>query len=238
MESWVNDLKYILMPSGQPLKGYEEEYDITYKVWRQAWEKYRSEIGVTQKLNSDGFLLPDEMGVLFYKGECVGFAAFKHGMMGGPLEDLGWFNGWNKEAIDDLKNISMHAIVCSQFTINPRFAGKNQIVRWKDIVSLYSLMRFESSDAGVMAGQLNLIRGMQNACGDNSGVATVLNPEHYFDYCGQRLPVQLVAYERHKIHDMKIQKGIVGLCEDLWSKLIHLTDFPVKNNIFPFKHVA
>jgi hypothetical protein len=238
MENWVKDLKYILMPTRQPIPGHEEEYYAAYKIWRQAWEKFRSEIGVKEPLAADGFALPDEMGVLFYKGECVGFSSFSHGdLHQGPLKDLGWFRAWTPEAIARLAEISTNAIVCSQFTVNPKFTGKDHIVRWKEIVFLYTFMRFDNSDAGVMAGHLNLTRGMQNACGETFG-ATVLNPNHPFSYYGVQIPAQLVAYERHNIQAMKERKNIVGLCDDLWSRLIPLTNFSVQKKVIPFKKVA
>lgn len=237
MHSWVNDVKYILMPSRHPVRGHSREYNEAYRIWRAAWEKYRSEIGITQKLTSDGFLLPDEIGVLFYQNECVGLSAFSFGELGGPIEDLGWFNSWPEETLRALGRISEDVVVCSQFTVNPKFAGKNQIVRWKDIISLYTLLRFENSHAGVMAGQLNLLRGMQNASGEDSG-ATVLNPEHIFQYSGIELPAQLVAYERHNIDLMKERKNIVSLCDSLWTKLEHVSEFPVQNKVLPFKKVA
>lgn len=237
MQSWVGDLKYILMPSKHPVRGYKKEYNEAYRIWRAAWEKYRTEVGITQKLTSDGFLLPDEIGVLFYQNECVGLSAFSYGEMGGPLEDLGWFSGWPGDTINALRGISDNVVVCSQFTVNPKFAGKNQIVRWKDIISLYTLLRFEHSEADVMAGQLNLMRGMQNASGEDSG-ATVLHPEHIFHYCGLELPAQLVAYERHNIQTMKERKSIISLCDDLWTRLVHISDMPVQTKVLPFKKVA
>lgn len=237
MEKWVSDLKYILMSSRHPTKGYEKEYAQAYLVWKTAWEKFRREIGVTQKLNSDGFLVPDEMGVLFYQGQCVGFSSFTHGSLNGPLKDLGWFNAWTPEAVEQLEAISSDVIVCSQFTVNPEFAGKNHIVRWKEIVFLYTFMRFENSDAGVMAGHLNLTRGMQNACGETFG-ATVLNPGHPFNYFGVEIPGQLVAYERSNIDLMKKRKEITGLCDDLWSRLVHISDFSVEQKVLPFKKAA
>lgn len=239
MENWVKEVKYILMPTRQPVKGFEQEYQAAYEVWRTAWEKYRNEIGIKEPLSSDGFCLPDEMGVLFYQGECVGFSSFQHGdLRSGPLGDLNWFKAWNSEAYGQLRTISSKAIVCSQFTVNPKFTGKSHLVRWKEIVFLYTFMRFDTSDAGVMAGSLNLIRGMQNACGETFG-GTILNPEHHFTYGGLTLPIQLVAYERKNIQLMKERKNIEGLCDDLWSRLIHLTDFSVnQNNVIPLKKVA
>lgn len=237
MQSWVNDLKYILMPARRPVRGYQKEYNEAYRVWRAAWEKYRSEVGITQKLTSDGFMLPDEIGVLFYQDKCIGLSAFSYGRMGGPLEDLGWFNSWPADTIKTLRNISDDVVVCSQFTVNPEFAGKNQVVRWKDIISLYTLLRFENSDTDVMAGQLNLIRGMQNASGEDSG-ATVLNPEHVIHYSGLELPVQLVAYERLNIKKMMERKNIISLCDELWTKLDHISEFPVQKKVLPFKKVA
>lgn len=242
MESWVKDVKYVLMPTRQPVKGYEKEYQAAYDVWRAAWEKFRTEIGVNDPLSSDGFCLPDEMGVLFYQGECVGFSSFSHGYLNqGPLGDQAWFKVWTPEAFSQLRAISEKAIICSQFTVNPKFAGKGHIVRWKEIVFLYTFMRFDTSDAGVMAGCLNLTRGMQNACGETFG-GTVLNPEHSFNYAGNMIPAQLVAYERENIQLMKERKNIVGLCDDLWSRLIHLTDFAVNDKqqaeVLPLKKVA
>lgn len=228
MESWVQDLEYVLMPARAPLKGYEAKYFAAYDIWKKAWTKFRSEIGVEEKLSSDGFMLPHEIGVLFYKGDCVGFSAFTHGTLReGPLPDLSWWKAWTPEAMDKIRGISEDIIICSQFTVNPAFAGKGHIVRWKEIVFLYTFMRFEHSKAGVMAGHLNLTRGMQNACGETFG-ATVLDPCHPFSYFGVQIDAQLVAYERENIRKMQERKNITGLCDDLWSKLIHLTEYQAK----------
>lgn len=198
----------------------------------------RPEIGVAENLWSDGFMLPHEMGVLFYKGECVGFSAFTHGnMLRGPLSDHSWWKAWTPDALEQLRKISSDAIICSQFTVNPEFAGKGHFVRWKEIVFLYTFMRFENSDAGVMAGHLNLTRGMQNACGETFG-ATVLNPCHPFSYFGVEINAQIVAYERHNIRLMQEKKGITGLCEDLWSRLVHLTEFPAEKKIHTLRRAA
>ncbi|MFP5384939.1 MAG: hypothetical protein ACLGHN_02585 [Bacteriovoracia bacterium] len=238
MESWIKDLKFYLMPSRQPVKGFERQYEEAYQVWRNAWQKFRNEIGVSEHLYSDGFILPDEMGVLFYQDECVGFTSYSHGHLDhGPLVDLGWFKAWTPEAILELSKISNSVTVCSQFTVNPKFAGKGHIIRWKDIISLYTLMRFEVADTGVMAGHLNLTRGMQNASGEESG-ATVLNSCHPFSYYGVEIPAQLVAYERKNIQLMKERKNIVPLCENLWSRLVHLSDHSVGNNVIPLRKAA
>lgn len=238
MENWVKDLRYVLMPTRGPVKGYEKEYYAAYAVWREAWEKFRSEIGVTSKLFSDGFMIPDEMGVLFYQGECVGFASFQHGTLDqGPTSDQSWFESWTPETMKALHKISNDVIVCSQFTISPKFAGKGHVVRWKEILSLYTLMRFEVSDAGVMAGHLNLSRGMHHVGGDDFA-GTVLCNEHAFNFHGVDVPAMLVAYERHKIQKLKESKKLEGLCDDLWSRLVHLTDFSVEPKVIPLRKVA
>lgn len=239
MEDWVKDLNYILMPARHPVKGFEKEYAQAYEAWKAAWGKFRSELGVTEPLSSDGFVQPDEIGALFYRGECVGFSSFTHGDLSkGTMPDCAWFKPWTQEAYAELRKISHEGIICSQFTINPKFAGKGHVVRWKEIVFLYTFMRFDNSQAGVMAGCLNLTRGMQNACGETFG-ATVLNAEHSFNYGGHNIPAQLVAYERHNIQAMKERKNIVELCDDLWSKLTHISEFPAaKYSISPIRKAA
>lgn len=238
MESWVQDVEYVLMPSRYPVKDFESKYYAAYDVWRKAWEKFRGEINIEDFLSSDGFLLPHEMGVLFYKGECVGFSAFTHGSMKeGPLPHHSWWKAWTPEAISQLRSISEEVIICSQFTVSPAFAGKGHIVRWKEILFLYTFMRFEHSQAGVMAGHLNLTRGMQNACGESFG-ATVLNPCHPFNFYGVEINAQLVAYEKENIRLMQERKGIVGLCDELWSRLAHLSEFPATKNIINLKKSA
>lgn len=238
MQDWIQDLTYVLMPCRHPVKGYEKEYEAAYACWRAAWEKFRSEIGVTEPLSSDGFILPDEMGVMFYKGECVGLASFTFGFLDhGPMPDHSWYKAWTPEAFQKLKAISTDAIICSQFTINPKFTGKNQVVRWKEILFNYIHMRFDYSNSGVMAGHLNLTRGMQNACGEEYG-ATVLDPMHLFNYYGVELKAQLVAYERDTIHRMMGKKELYPLCDALWSRLVHLTEFPVVAPVIPLKKVA
>lgn len=227
MDSWVQDVEYVLMPSRSPVPGYEEEYFASYLVWRKAWLKFRGEVDIKDKLAADGFLVSHEIGALFYKGECVGLSAFTHGTLSrGPLPDHSWWNAWTPEAIEALRRISDNIIICSQFTVNPEFAGKNQIVRWKEIVSLVSQLRYIHSPADVMAGHLNLTRGMQNACGEENG-ATVLDPCRAFSFYGKQIEAQLVAYERKNLHAMIAKKELGPLADALWSKLVHLSDYPI-----------
>lgn len=239
MEDWMKDVKYVLMSSRRPVKGFEKEYQAAYQVWRAAWEKFRAEIGITEPLSSDGFLLAEEIGAVFYKGECIGLSGFTHGTLDdGPLADLGWFKSWTPDAFRDLSKISINAIVCSQFTVNPQFTGKGHIVRWKEIVSLYSLLRFETSDADVMAGHLNLSKGMNNASGETFG-ATVLNPCHAFKFHGAHQEGQLVAYEKKNVIAMKERRNISSLCDDLWTRLIHVSEFAVnESNVLPMRRAA
>lgn len=238
MENWIKDVKYILMPSRHPVKGYEKEYEAAYKVWRAAWEKFRTEIGIKEPLSSDGFIVPDEMGVLFYKGECVGLASFTHGTLAsGTMPDHSWFKPWTDEAFEQLKEISPDCMICSQFTISPQFAGRGHIVRWKEILFYYNHLRFMNSMNGVMAGHLNLSRGMQNAGGEEFG-GTILNPNHIFYFYGVEQVSQLVAYQRSGIKAMIERKNIAPLFEQLWTRLDHISEFPVTSNILPFKKAA
>lgn len=227
MHEWIKELDYVLMPSRSPVSGHEGHYREAYRVWSEAWGKFRAEIGISEKLASDGFLIPHETGAIFYQGKCVALSAFTHGdLSGGPLPDHSWWNAWSPEAYAKLKALSENVIICSQFTVAPEFAGKNQIVRWKDILSLLSLMRFVNSEADVMAGHLNLTRGMQNACGEDNG-ATVLDPCRPFSFYGKMIDAQLVAYEREKVRSMFRRKELEDLCESLWDRLIHLSSHPV-----------
>lgn len=238
MEPWIKDVKYILMSSRHPTPGYEREYETAYKVWRSAWEKFRSEIGVKEPLSSDGFIIPDEMGVIFYRNECVGLASFTHGSLAsGTMPDHSWFKPWTEEAYQQLKQISPDCLICSQFTISPQFAGRGHIVRWKEILFYYNHLRFINSDTGVMAGHLNLTRGMQNAGGEEFG-GTVLNPNHPFNYYGVKLAAQLVGYERETIWKMMERKNIVQMCDDMWTRLIHVSEFSVTSRVLPLKKVA
>ena len=238
MESWVKDLKYVLMPSRHPIEGYENEYYAAYQVWRTAWEKFRSEIGVKDPLSSDGFIIPDEMGVLFYQDKCVGLASFTHGTLArGPMPDHSWFKPWTPEAFEQLRKISADCMICSQFTVSPEFTGKGHVVRWKEILFYFNHLRFLNSTSGVMAGHLNLTRGMQNAGGEEFG-ATILNPNHPFNYYNVPLAAQLVAYERSGIQAMINRKNLSTLFDDLWTRLDHVSEFEVTSNIVPFKKVA
>jgi hypothetical protein len=228
MNSWINDLEYILMSSSHPLPGLEIKYAQAYECWRLAWNKYRKEVGICDPLSSDGFKLPGELGAIFYQKECIGLSCFTHGsFQDSSYADLSWFlNGWSEMAVHKLKGISLDPIICSQFTVHPKFSGKDQIVRWKEIVSLFSLMRCEHSLSGVMAGQLNLIRGMQNAASESFG-GIILSPNEHIRYAGKELPVQLVAYTRDSIQKMKATKGINEMCDLLWSKLQARSSYPI-----------
>lgn len=238
MENWMKDCRYLLMPARHPVSGYEQEYFDTYHVWRQAWEKFRKEAGISGALYSDGFVLPDEIGALFYQQKCVGLCSFTYGNLNqGPMPDFSWFGPWDELSYQRLKNISPNAMICSQFTVGPDFSGKGHIVRWKEMLFLFAFMRFERSLADVMAGCLNITRSMQNLCGENSG-ATVLNPEHTFNLGGTEIPAQLVAYQRENIQRMMQERKIVEFCDHLWSRLVHLSDYPVIEKALTFNKVA
>lgn len=238
MESWVKDIQYLLMSARHPTKGYEQEYYATYQAWRAAWEKFRNEIGIKEPLTSDAFFQPDEVGSLFYQGECVGLASFTYGQMSqGPMPHLSWFKSWPQEDLMKLQSLSDQMIICSQFTVNPKFAGKGHIVRWKDVVSQYLLLRLVHSNHEIMAGSLNLTRGVDNACGENVGT-NVLNPKHVFNYGGIDIPAQLVAFENLRIQAMIRDKRIGEHCDALWSKVIHLSDYPIERNLLQMKQAA
>lgn len=240
MFDWINDVEYIIMPSKKPVKGYEKQYELAYQCWRAAWEKFRQEVKVSQKLNSDGFRVTDEIGALFYKGKCVGIHCFTYGSWeAGPFKDLAYFNGWSELALARLKKFSFtNSLICSQFTVHPEFTGKDQITRWKEINFLFIFMRYQHSMADIMCGHLNMTRKVQEAAGEAFG-ATVLDPLVKFDYFGDIQDSQLVAYEKHRFDEIKKEKGIEALCDALWKNVTHLTEFPVTQpNIIPFKKVA
>ena len=238
MDNWINDVTYLIMPSSHPVKGYEKEYEAAYKCWRTSWMKFRSEIGLEDKLYSDAFIIPDEMGVVFYKGECVGLSCFTYGSLNKDSTlDNSYFKGWTDLALKRIRNISENVVLCSQFTVGPEFTGKNHVVRWKEIVSLYTLLRFENSMAGVMAGQLNLSRKMNDAAGKSFG-ATILEESLPYIY-GPDVNVQLVAYVRDEIEKMKTEKEIHKLCETLWSQAKCISNYPMINtNASPIKKAA
>lgn len=227
MENWIKDCRYIIMPTRQAPKGLESEYQAAYMTWRKAWGKYREEQNINSPLHSDGFLIPDEMGVLFYQSQCVGFCSFTFGdLNNGPLSDSGWFEPWDDLSFKRLQNISTKAIICTQFTVDPAFAGKGQIVRWKEIISLFAYLRFYYSDKEVMAGCLNLVRGMQNSSGEDIG-AIILNPLHHFVYGGKDLPAQLVAYTKEGFEKFIAKKELEPLCRELWKQHIHCSELPL-----------
>jgi len=238
VEKWIQDLEYVIMPTRHPLKGLEKKYQAAYECWRKAWEKYRHEVGVFEDLYSDSFIIPDEMGVLFYQGRCVGLACFTYGDLSlDTTKHNSWFKGWPSSALDRLKQISPNVVIGSQFTVSPEFTGRDHIVRWKEIVFLYTFMRFDRSIGGVMAGTLNLQRKMNAAAGEDFG-ATIIEPEIPYHY-GQGLSVQLVAYERAGLRNMINRKNIQGLCGDLWSRMFHHSEYAViEDNVIPLKKVA
>ena len=236
---WINDIRYIVMPANAPVKGYEEEYKKAYAAWKKAWEKFRSEMDVNgEKLHSDGFLVPQEMGVLFYKNECVGLCSFTKGNLSeGPVADHSWWKTWTPEALGKLKALSTDVMFCSQFTVNPDFAGKGHVVRWKDVMSLCILMRFLHTDLNVMVGILNLTRGMQNV-GDQNHGGTVMDPKVQFSFFGKPVDAMLVAYERNVIVKMFIEKELTTFTNALWAKHEMAIAPEVKREPKPLKLVA
>ncbi len=230
MESWIRDVRYILMPAKHPVTGYEKEYQEAYQCWRTAWEKFRKEINVTDHLYSEPFLASDEIGVLYYQGKCVGLSCYTFGSLenNSPTKDLAWFRGWDDLSLQKLKNMSNNIVISSQFSVSPEFTGKNQVVRWKNILFFYILRRFECSEADVMAGHINLTRKVDDSCGEVAG-ATILNAYQPFDYYGVELGSQLSAYLRHNIEAMKVKRDLVQQFEDLWAQTTSVSPHSITN---------
>ncbi len=239
MEAWIDDVSFYLMPSRHPLKGYEKQYTEAYSVWRAAWEKFYTDLKIEQPLNSDPFCVTDEVGAIYYKGECVAVVCFTHGDLGGqyPMKDCQWFRSWTPAAMEKISTISRNCIICSQFSVSPKFAGRDQVTRWKDVLTLYVYLRFENSDAGVMAGHLNGTKGMVKTSGGDHG-ATVLESDHELILHGIPLNSQLVAYEREGLANLWEAKNLRSHCDHLWSRLIHLSDFHANHMIVPLRKAA
>jgi hypothetical protein len=239
MLDWVNSVEFILMPSRHPVKGFEKQYHEAYQVWRSAWEKFYQDLKIDQPLNSDPYCVTDEVGAIFYQNECVAIVCFTHGNLGpkDTMKDAQWFRSWTPEALLKLKNISLDCIICSQFTVSPKFTGKDQVTRWKDVLALYACLRFENSDSGVMAGHLNGTKSMEKTCGEDNG-ATVLEYNHALHLHGVPLHSQLVAYEREGLKKLWQAKNLHSQCDDLWSRLVHLSEFRAHQKILDFKKMA
>jgi hypothetical protein len=90
---------------------------------------------------------------------------------------------------------------------------------------------------GVMAGCLNLIRGMQNASGEVVG-AIVLKSDHVFQLGNKESPAQLVAYTKENINAMIKNKNLSGLCDDLWKQLVHISEYPIEDNVLELNKAA
>lgn len=225
MNDWLKDSVYIVMDCRHPTPGYEKEYKAAYECWKKAWTKFRADIGITEPLHSDGFLLCDEMGVIFYKGECVGLSGFSYGDLSDlTVQDNSWFSAWSSEAYAKLSAISDKNGISSQFTVSPDFAGKNQVVRWKEMLVLFGQMRFIYSDIDTLSGHLNLTKGMQNAAGEEFG-ATVIDPLHVHDFHGVPLNAQLIAYQKENLWKMIERKNLGELVTELTAKTIHISSF-------------
>lgn len=225
MKDWLQDTRYIVMPSHHPTRGFEKEYAQAYQCWKTAWVKLCKDIGVKAPLYSDGLLMTDEIGVIFYKDECVGLSAFTYGnLLDSPIRDLSWFGDWTEADYQKLQAISENNVICSQFSVSPFFCGKDQVVRWKEILALYTQLRFLQSGADVMAGHLNLTKGMQNGAGEEYG-ATVINPLHAHNFAGVDLSAQLVAYEKPILQQMIQKKGLTELTREMLMQVVHLSSF-------------
>ena len=227
---WIQDVRYIILNAHGKNPGFEMEYAKAYECWRLAWTKFRNEVGVTDKLNSDGFRLADEIGAIFYGEDCVAIHCFTYGNWeNGPYQDLSCFNGWTEKALNTFKNFSQtNSLVCTQFAVHPNYTGKNQITHWKEINSLYIFTRFQCSKADIMCAHINLTRKMQDVVGESFG-GTVLEPLIKFNYYGDIQDSQLVAYKKENFDKVKKEKDIEFLCAQLWSKCLHVSDFPVLN---------
>lgn len=229
MEDWMDDFEYLLMPSARPLAGHEKEYFAAYECWRASWLKFRTEVGSKEKLFSDSFTNTDELGVLFYKGECVGLHAFRTGsLLDGTIRDAAWFAPWSALSLEKLMDISPLVTISSQFTIHPSFAGKNQVVRWKKIGAACTINRFLNSSVPVMAGFLNISRGMTDVAGADSG-AIVLNSEEGFQYSENvTIMAQPVAYTRESLLRAISKNRETEFYAELWKRTRFLSELHTK----------
>jgi hypothetical protein len=238
MYEWLKDTEYLIMDSRHPNQKLTGEHLKAYQCWKKTWEKFYRDLGVSSSLHSDGFLLCDEIGAIFYKNECVGLTGFTYGsLLNDMIHDHSWFSEWSPESYAKLKAISEKNSISSQFTISPDFAGKNQIVRWKEILAICTQLRFIYSDAEVLAGHINLTKGMQNAAGEEFG-ATVINPNHVHDFQGVPLNAQLVAYQKDILWKMFENKKLLELTDLLTEKMVHQSSFAFHKPVHKLKLAA
>ncbi len=222
----VNEIRYVLMPSKRPVPGYETFYAQMYECWFQSWLKFRRDSGLDPHLHSDALWLTDEVGAIFWRGRCVGLSCFTFMDLSQPWsQDYGWFEGWTPKAMEGLKSVSTNASVCSLFTVHPEFTGRQQVCRWKDVVSFYCMLRFMASDAGVMAGALNLSRKVDDACGEGIG-ATVLERAVPYPHA-ENQDMMLVAYQKEKIWEAYCRAGTQEVAAGLWSRATYLGNRPL-----------
>lgn len=225
MHDWLKDTVYIVMDCRHPNPQHEKAYQSAYQCWKKTWAKFHEDLGIKAPMTSDGFLLCDEIGALFYKGDCVGVSGYTYGKLTEEtIKDCSWFGAWSDESYRKLQGISQNNVISSQFTIAPEFAGKNQVVRWKEILGLLIQMRFIYSDTEVLAGHLNLTKGMQNAGGEEFG-GTIIDPLHSHDFHGVPLNAMLVAYQKENLWRMIEKKSLGELVQGLTHKTVHSSSF-------------
>ncbi len=217
----IKELQLILLPGKRPPRAYTDQYLKAYNCWREVWEAtYQKEMNIDVMLTSDEFTRQDEVLALFYKGECTATCFFKWVNADEvPTVHDSYFGPWPHLAFHKLRSRGPSILVCSQFSVHPKFRKNNKDLSWKDLVAALGIERFRYSDADAMTGTMRLKKNMGEVCYQSGGTPLMRG----LPYGKGDEMIDLVGFFHDEVFDSPVP-GVQDLVNAIYANVIALVN--------------
>ncbi|MDR3608596.1 MAG: hypothetical protein P4M08_14630 [Oligoflexia bacterium] len=137
-------------------------YEAAYAAWQSVWSPVLKEVADMGQLHSDPFIRQDEILTLFRDDEVAAMTFLTRVDLSKKcFQDDSYFQYWPELAIQSLTRYGTDVLVCSNFTVMPRFRKECELPV-KDLLVGLSARALLDSDASVMTGNMRNTKGLND----------------------------------------------------------------------------
>jgi hypothetical protein len=222
----INEIRLFLLPSRNPPKDYQREYEKAYCCWKEVWEKAFKEMNQMKPLYSDNFTRQDEIMAFFYKDICAGIITLRWYDFGNQADrDDSYFQVYPESAIKKICCGGYRIMVSSNFAINSDFRKSAYGISWKDLMTAILVKRFKASNCDALTGTGRINKGIEKASYRMGAVPICLDIPYVID--GER--IDIVAWYQDAINTCEDERiSIIG--EEVFERAIRLAMPVIKKN--------
>lgn len=193
----------------------EDRYSVAlaYDLWKSVWSETLLELDGSERVHSDEFSRQDEIGALFYEGQCVGLTLHRWLDLDDPwaLDDT-YFVVWPGDAQRRVVTLGSRVCICSNLTVAPAWRRSAGGFSTKEMLLALAVKRFLSTDAAAMLGTPRNGKGMNNL-GYRMGATPIVEGATLHG-----VEIDLVAHVRATMGALVMDEATEALVESLFEE--------------------